>query len=272
MSRPSRVLAAALAVAAGLGAGSARANEKQECADAYEKAQELRMAHDLVGARARLLVCARPTCPKAAYDDCTRWLGEVEASLPTAVVRVRGTHGEALADVRVLLDGQPSEPAARGEEIPLNPGSHTVRVEAAGHAPAESTFELVAVEKGHLVSFALAEAPAEPVFVVAPATQPRRAKPILPAIVAVTVGAVALGCWGYFGIRGIVDRGDVDASHCLPHCPGDQVAHVNGELLAADVSLGVAIVALGVAAWLWLSGGSDPAAARATPVLWEARF
>ena len=226
-------------------------DEKARCAQAYERAQELRIAHKLLDARQQLLVCSRPSCPKAAFDDCAAWLGDVEAVIPSVVVRVLDANGAPVHGPRVLVDGAPSDTAASGTAVILDPGPHTIRVEPQGHEAAESSLELHEGDRNHVVTFSIG------------ATAPTSARPSgsrAPAIVAAAVGAVALASWGYFGIQGLVDRGS--ANGCLPHCPDDQVSRVNRELLVADVSLGVAVVSLAIAGWLWFSGRRAPAAAQ----------
>ena len=129
------VLAATATTAASAGSAAADdKDEKQQCATAYEHAQELRLARRLREARTQLLVCSRPSCPKAAFDDCAAWLDEVQAAMPSAVVRVLDAGGAPIADATLMVDGAPWDGASRGASMTLDPGRHTVRVEAPGGA------------------------------------------------------------------------------------------------------------------------------------------
>jgi hypothetical protein len=57
--------------------------------------------------------------------------------------------------------------------------------------------------------------------------------------------SIAFATWGH------LDNELLDG--CAPNCPQDSVDHVRNMYIAADVSLGVGVVALGVATWLYLS-------------------
>jgi hypothetical protein len=75
---------------------------------------------------------------------------------------------------------------------------------------------------------------------------------------------------GGAGLAAIVVGGIVDAkgyfvdtaalSKCSPGCPSGQTNAARTELLVGDVALGVGVVLLGVAAWLYFDGhGADHA-------------
>src|SRR5687767_14116999 len=86
------------------GASGAHADDKIACVQAADAAQEHRTAGRLKDARTSLHVCARATCPALVRSDCTQWLSEVEASMPTIVIRAVGARSEDIADVQVDLD------------------------------------------------------------------------------------------------------------------------------------------------------------------------
>src|SRR3954453_19637075 len=83
------VVAAAATVPATLHAQSV----KQECARAAESGQRLLKAGKLTAGRAEFLTCARDVCPGAVRPYCLRWLEEVDAALPSFVVRARDAEG-----------------------------------------------------------------------------------------------------------------------------------------------------------------------------------
>jgi hypothetical protein len=105
-----------------------RADDKKECADAYVSAQSLRAEHKLLAARAQLRICARPQCEHLMQGqlikDCTTWLGEVEASLPTVVLSARDAGGNELQNVKVSIDGTEVAQVLDGRAIEIEPGSH----------------------------------------------------------------------------------------------------------------------------------------------------
>ena len=54
---------------------------------AAETAQRLHKARKLLASREQLLVCSSPECPSIVSNDCTSWLGEVQRSLASVVVK-----------------------------------------------------------------------------------------------------------------------------------------------------------------------------------------
>jgi len=60
------------------------------------------------------------------------------------------------------------------------------------------------------------------------------------------VGVVAASSFVAFGLWGKSDENSVSASGCAPYC-GDRMGSVRAKFIVADVSLGVAAVALGAA-------------------------
>jgi len=237
-----RVIASAIAILAF--APAARAGEAEECANAYEHGQELRVAHQPSAAREQFLICARPACPKAARDDCARWLGEVEAALPGVSVRVT-SRGALFEDARVLVDGRVVAERVDARPITLDPGRHLVRVEPRGCAPHEREVALsagVPVE----VSFDVCTEPKP----LAPIVRVARRPPIATFVLG-GVSLVGLASFAVFGAIGVTDSNRL-RSTCYPHCDFGSVDAANAELAAADGSLGVAIACAAAAAILWI--------------------
>ena len=81
--------------------------DASSCVDAYSKAQTLRNERKLVEARQSLLVCAQPTCKDFIIKDCTDWLDQVKAALPSIVLVANDAAGNALVNVKVTMDGAP---------------------------------------------------------------------------------------------------------------------------------------------------------------------
>src|SRR5262245_15856100 len=102
----------------------ARADERQQCIDAYEGAQRLHREDNLLAARDRAAACKK-LCPKQFIADCTRWEAEWSAAIPTVLLEAKDARGEKVAGVRVSIDGSAPEPLREGP-MPLNPGKHTV--------------------------------------------------------------------------------------------------------------------------------------------------
>jgi hypothetical protein len=103
---------------------TARADDKAACSDAYGKAQRLRGANELVSAREQLRICARPTCTKFIARDCTAWLVDVEARLPSIVLFARDASGAELTQITVSMDGSVIAEQLDGHAIEVDGGQH----------------------------------------------------------------------------------------------------------------------------------------------------
>src|ERR1700685_1640160 len=81
--------------------GRAFADDKQDCIAASEAGPAQKLRGSLRGAREPLLICARDGCPAIVRQDCTQWLTEIIAALPSVVVGARDWQGHDLVDVTV---------------------------------------------------------------------------------------------------------------------------------------------------------------------------
>ena len=71
------------------------------------------------------------------------------------------------------------------------------------------------------------------------------------------MGAAGLASFTYFALSGRSDHSDLE--RCKPDCTESDVNSVHTKYLIADISLGVSVAALGVAAYLLLvDQPSDP--------------
>ncbi|WP_437282945.1 hypothetical protein WME90_20945 [Sorangium sp. So ce375] len=267
-------LALSLAAAAALsltGALAGAAPDKQACAAAYERAQGLRRAGRLIEARDALVTCSQPTCPAAAVADCGPWLAEVEQSLPSVVVAARDAHGRERLDVRVLVDGRPLAAALDGKALPVDPGPHTFRFEPATGPAVEERVLIREGEKNRPLTVTLgaererAAAPASPRPLAPPPASPRPlapppAEPSVPGLVWAS-GAVGVAGLAVFAVAGALSlRAEADLrATCAPRCAKEEVRAIRVQHAIADVGLGVGVVALGAAAWLYMT---RPAAAQ----------
>ena len=270
----------------------ASAFDKRTCAASYESAQLYRQQQKLRKAREQLAICAHASCPSVVTLDCTAWLKDVDAAIPTLLFRVRDERGRLVSDFRVLVDG---EPVARDVDAPspLDPGPHLIRIEAETLAPLEQNIVLKAGEHGRLLEsmllLARRDSPdAEPLAGrlrepprsdARPTEKPSPDKagaektpelalpPEAPAessaaretgiYLASGVGVLALAGGAYLGLQGTREADQLRAT-CAPACAKADVDAARTKLVAANVSLGVGIGAVAVAGILWLSGSSAP--------------
>lgn len=265
---------AALIVAASLFASAAaRADEKQTCVAAHEKAQRLRIDAKLRAAKEQLVVCSRPECPVIIRQDCAQWMAEVNASLPSIVIAARDTSGHDVLAVRVTIDGVTVAEQLDGKPIAVDPGPHKLRYQTSGKPAVEEQILVREGERNRPMTVTFApSAPATPSTTpstpradgAATADEEPAAKggsPVLP-ILFIGVGAVALGAALFFDLKG---NGDARTLRdvCAPNCKQEDVDGVQTKYVAAGVSLGVGIVAVGIGVTMLLLSPAAPKRATA---------
>jgi hypothetical protein len=261
------LLALSILGAVGATASTARADDaRQQCADSYEKAQYLQRDGKLTAARAQLLVCARESCPAFVRTECAKWLGEVDASQPSVIFAVRDADGHDLIDVRVEIDGVLLTDKLGGSAFPVDPGEHTFRLtRSASSAPIEQRVVVRSTEKNRIVRMDFPrEAPAVPTPTSPPSAATVGAKgSLVPSLVVAGVSLASIGVSIGLGISAQSDADGLRASACAPRCPSSDLDPVRTKLIVSDVLLGVGVVGLGVATWLFFArpGGDSPKAA-----------
>ena len=280
-ARRLRVIAIAIAAAALalLGAApGARADEKQACIDASEAAQQLRVDGKLTAARAALLECARPECPGLVRQDCSQWLTEVLAALPSVVLGARDARGRNRFDVRVSVDGAPSTQRLDGKPMVINPGRHVFRYVADSPSASPPVDVDVLVREGEKNREITATFPASSPSAPTPATVvPDGAAPSRPAAGGPSplvwlfggMAAASLGTSLAFLVAQQVEYDRLRA-RCGGHCTPDQVSPVSTERTVAAWTAVGGGVSLGIGALLWFIR-SEPVAPVAFDVVPSSR-
>ncbi|MBS2016033.1 MAG: hypothetical protein JST00_24345, partial [Deltaproteobacteria bacterium] len=199
-------------------------------------------------ARSQFIGCAADTCPKPLRVDCARWLDEVETTLPSIVAGARDDGGIDLFDVTVLVDGVVAIEPSEGKAIALDPGPHVVRFERAGVEPVEIKIMLRAGERNRPVLASLAKRPvSRPTD--GPPPPKREEKTGGPPVLAWVFGGIGIAGVGAFTALAISGSSEKDRlrAACAPTCTDDDIGGLKGRYIAADVSLGVGVVALALA-------------------------
>lgn len=233
-----RLLAAALLLALFF-APPARADEREECAASYERAQRARQRAELVTAHAAALRCARSSCPGLLRDECGTWVDEIRRAQPRLVVRVRDADGCPRDDASIDVGG----PAERdAEAFVIDPGRHAITV----RDPRSSRSRSLAID------FTPGERRDIDVDFTRPGAVCRRRtfSPMTVALGASGGGLVLVGAT--LGILGVVKRGGLD--DCKPGCSEDRLGGVRPFFVAGDVVAGVGLLLLGAAAVTHFSG------------------
>jgi hypothetical protein len=243
-------------------AGSAAwADEKIACVTAAETAQQQRSEGKLRDARLSLHLCARDVCPALVRNDCTQWLTEVEASLPTVVLRATGSRGQDVTDIKVSLDGQAFADKVDGLPLEVDPGPHVLTAMRPGSKPVRQELTFYTNQRNRTVSLVLEDVdpPPEGAGELRVSTDSSaRKRPGATPFVFGAVAVAALGSWAYFGLTSIAER-KVLQETCAPRCSSSQVTPVRNKQIVADVSLGVGVISAGISTWLFLKGGKPPA-------------
>ncbi len=249
--RPHRLAAASIACSCAVAPlHVARADAIDACVSAATEGQKLERAGKLRDARTSFLACVKPTCPQEVKVVCDRFLAEVETGLPTVILGARDAAGQDLTAVRVTVDGTPFVSALDGKAVELDPGPHVLHFERADGAPVELRVVIREAEKNRALGVVFpSEAQPTPGSESPSREGPGRAPPPVLAYVLAGVGVASLGGFAYLGIHG---QSQYDS--CNPHaCSQSTVDSLSVQRDLAFVTLGVGVVALGVATWLFLA-------------------
>lgn len=235
----------------------ASAADDTACIQSYEQTQTLRKQSRFREAHDEATKCARDTCPVVLAKDCTKWLGELEQSIPTIVFDVKSTSGEELTLVKVMMDGKPLVDKLDGKALAMDVGPHTFHFESTdskvGGQPVEQKIVIHEGDKNRKVSVTLGAAKANNANVqVGPADRP------IPISAYVFGGAavLGLGIGTVFAISGSSKESDLDA--CRPSCPANDVNSVSTSYAIADILLTAGFVSAIAAAYIFLSRPAVP--------------
>lgn len=235
---------------------AASASPPVACDDSYVNAQRLRKDAKLIEAREELRVCARPACPSLMVSDCTRWLEEVDGSIPSVVPLATDEHGVNLVDVKLSIDGVPRSSSLDGTAIDLDPGPHKFTFELASR-PVSETIVLVAIgEKNKRVAVTLGSSRV--------AAAPPHTAMSSQRIAGIALGAasvLSLGVGVAFGVDALIQQHDAG-------CPGNvcgaganpsalRSAHTDGNVSTVTLIAGGVLAAAGVTTWLLAPRPSD---------------
>jgi hypothetical protein len=243
---------------------AAGAESSDDCAASAEQSQPLLHDGKLTAARRKLMACSRPECPAVVRNDCTKWLGDLDAMMPTIVVRAVDSSGADVLGARVFIDGERRDAGSEGKALDVDPGTHTLRVERDGVAPVEQTIVVRESERHRIVSVSLgAPLPPAPSVVgpqpVAPHEAPAASgRSIVLPVVLLAAGGVGLGVASALWASGLGDRSTMESGCAQTHtCPQTQIDSARGKLVAGDVVGGIGIVAAATGLGILVFGGGS---------------
>jgi hypothetical protein len=212
---PLACFAVALAASTSLRLPVASGQTAKWCASRAEHAQRLRLAHKLLEARAELRACMDISCPPLVRTDCSNLLEEVEDAIPSVVIRSDGAPQNVVNDGSVTVDGKHASNSVRlaAPETPL-----LLTQASTPPAPPVAGPQLSSVRVGAWVSAGLALA--------------------------------AFGTSTYLAADTMSELASLRPS-CQGSCRSAAMDQVWAKLVIVDVSLLSALVATGVAVWLF---------------------
>lgn len=219
---------------------SARAESPETCAESYESAQLFRLQGRFVEAHGMLLTCSQASCPEFIRNDCSSWLPEVRASLPTVVFAVTDERGHDVSNVRVTANGQALTGSEEGRAVSINPGTYTLHFEATGYAPLELPITIREGEKYRIVRARLTRI----------TETARKVPPAAWVLSGVSVASIAtsLGL-GVAGKREYERLKDA----CSPTCSDERTKKGRRLYIATDVGLGAAAASAAAALWVYFA-------------------
>ncbi|HEY0469307.1 MAG TPA: hypothetical protein VGC79_34185 [Polyangiaceae bacterium] len=240
---------------------------KDECVDAFTRAQEERRDGKLLESRRDLLLCANQACPKLVRTDCTKGFDELTPLVPTIVFQIKDGAGQDRNDASVTLDNQPLS-SVTGSALEVNPGSHTFVFRAPNAEPVTLHLVILEADRGRRETVTIGAVP--PPSVVAPITPPPLPPPSdaspkssesglgaqrIGALVAGGVGVIGVGLGTYFGVHAMSQRDDAKAV-CPNDCATEEDAKkwsdakASGNISTVAFIVGGAALAGGVLLWV----------------------
>jgi hypothetical protein len=235
-----RTLAAAAGATLTLAASApawASAPDKPACVDAATRGQVYRDDQKFKSATEAFTLCSQPSCPPVVRKSCVEWLAQIQSRMPTLVVKVTPTPD---FDVRLRIDDAAAKLDA---PVQLDPGKHTVRLEADAHSP---VVQAITLREGE--SRALELAPPKP---VPTAERPERPIPLTFWV----LGGVAVAGAASFAIFGLSAKSETDRLElqCAPACAPEDKSSAFRLAVIADVSLAVGALAALAASYVFFT-------------------
>lgn len=250
--RPERSAVLLLGVLASmLGATRARADERAECARAYEQSQRLQQRGENAKALSAAERCAQPSCPALLAEECKPWVTQIQKQLSRVEVHVTGRDGCPARDPAIEIDRVKQAPAAA---IFVDPGIHEVR--ALDPSTKRIVDKTINATTGDVQVVELGFAPVGAVC-TDPGASSGRAVPKVAIGLGIAGGALLL-TGVVLGGFGAMKRGELDS--CKPGCTTEQIDGARNLFVAGDVIGAVGILTLGAATAAFFLGRGDDAA------------
>jgi hypothetical protein len=230
----------------------AHADERAECAKAYEQAQRLSQQEQVMKAVEAAQRCSRNTCPALLSSECREWTQQWRARLARVVLDVKGADACAARDYRVEID---RVKRTESGDLLVDPGVHEIRVvDPASGNTKDDTVDLAAGSRRTL-SFDFAPPGAQCAGASSEASTKTPSSVPTPAIVLWVAGGVMLATGITVGLVGAGKRGDLD--DCRPSCSRERLDDTQLFFTVGDIVGGIGIASLAAGALVYFLVKND---------------
>ena len=251
-------------------------------------------------ARELLASCTKSACGELISQQCRFAVQQLDSDMPSVVPVVTDAAGTPIVEVEVRIDGQLLTSRLDGVSLEVDPGLHEFSFQTSQGVVHTQRLMIVTGQRNRLVPVQLGSAQARPMPPTAAAVAaaplgagtatpetPNAASEEAPLTMQAStsqstpidgagpkhsvipyvlggVGVAAVGTSLLLANWGSKDNELLD--RCAPNCEPSSVDHVKALYLAADISLGVGIVAIAGATWVFVSELNEgrPVAPQAT--------
>lgn len=256
-----RLVAGLVLAGSALVAPPLAAQVAEECIAAHAEGQVLRSKGSLLLARDRFRTCAAESCPGVIRGECSTLASDVDAALPTVVLVAVSGREQDVGAGSVRIDEKADWLALDGRAVPLDPGLHRFTFQLQDGRTQVASVLLREAEKYRRVVARFDPLP--------PEAEPSAGGGLNPLVyVFGGLAAVAGGSFAYFAVNGRAREDELNG--CKPSCSEDyrdEFNDMNRSYVAADISLGAAVVSLGLGAYFLLKdwpGDARPASKSST--------
>lgn len=205
----------------------------EQCLSSFGQGQVAERRAKLKTARQHFAQCIDAECPSTVRNECGLLYQDVVRRIPSIVLACRDVSASLLKRGSIKIDGEVVK--SDGKALEVDPGEHVF--ELAGTRPETFRRTVLEGQRTQAIQFACTDPPAP--------------RPVALIATLAGVGVLGLAGFGVFGLDGRSRQDDLET--CKGNCDGGAVDDTFYRYLAADISLGVGVVALGVASVLWFT-------------------
>jgi hypothetical protein len=247
----------ALATALGMAWAPPAAADAKTCIRAHTNGQRESKSGHLRAASQLFMSCGSDdTCPDQLRKECAEFLESVKKTIPTVIFSALDENGRDLSGAKVYSGAELLLDGLDGRAFEMDPGKVHLRFVMPTGETLTTDVVIREGEKDRVVQVKKEKPVAIADTRAGDTTSVPEHHGLGPAPwIAAGVAVAALGAGVTLGVLGSGKESDLN--QCKPTCSDAMHStydSARGLLLGADIGFGVAIVATGVATWLFVSG------------------